>query len=90
MIHLSFGLSNPWGKPFANLWNRSGMITKHKAWEAELIQTREFFGFQFSYTARQSHAGLDLQLVLFGYSISFQIYDTRHWDHNTNTWEIYD
>jgi hypothetical protein len=89
MIHISFGLSNPWGKPFKNLWNRSGMITRHNAWEAELLQTRELIGFGFGYTRRQSHAGLNLELALFGYSISFQIYDTRHWDHELNNWETH-
>ena len=89
MIHLSFALSNPRGKPFANLWNRSGLITKNKAWEAEILQSRQIIGFQFGYTVRQSHAGLDLELGVFGYSISFQIYDTRHWNHITNNWDIY-
>ena len=89
MIYISFGLSNPWGRPFANLWNRSGLITNHKAWEAELLQTRTLIGFEFSYTRRQSHAGLTLELAVFGYSISFQIYDTRHWNHKTGAWEVH-
>ena len=86
MIHISFGLSNPWGKPFDNLWNRSGMITRHKAWEAELLQTQQLVGIHMGYTIRQDHAGLDLELALFGYSISLKIYDTRHWDYKNNCW----
>jgi len=89
MIHVSVGLSNPWGQPFDNLWNRSGLITNHKAWELELLQTRELIGFEFSYTRRQSHAGLTLELALLGRSLSFMIYDTRHWNHQTNAWEIH-
>ena len=89
MIYINVGVSNPWGRPFANLWNRSGLITNHKAWEAELLQTRTLIGFEISYTRRQSHAGLTLELALFGYSISFQIYDTRHWNHITNSWEVH-
>lgn len=88
MIHISFGLSNPWSKYFNNLWNRSGMITQHKAWEAELLQTRQLVGFQLGFTVRQDHAGLDLEVGLFGYSISFQIYDTRHWDYQNACWEV--
>ena len=87
MIHISFGLSNPWGRPFENLWNRSGSITQYTAWEAELLQTRELIGFEFSLTQRQSHAGLTVELALLGRSLSFMIYDTRHWNHKTNTWE---
>jgi hypothetical protein len=90
MIHLSFGLSNPWGRPFENLWNRSGLITRHTAWEVEILQTNQLFGFEFWYTQRQSHAGLTVELALLGYSLSFMIYDTRHWNYETNTWEVYD
>ena len=89
MIHLSFGLSNPWGQPFDNLWNRSGLITNHTAWEVELLQTRTLIGFEFSYTRRQSHAGLTVELALFGYSASFMIYDTRHWNPETGAWEVH-
>jgi hypothetical protein len=90
MIHISFGLSNPWGRPFENLWNRSGSIAQHTAWEAELLQTNQLIGFEFSYTRRQSHAGLTVGLALLGYSLSFMIYDTRHWDYETNTWAAND
>ena len=89
MIHISFGLSNPWGRPFDNLWNRSGLITTHKAWEIELLQTRTMIGFEFSVTQRQSHAGLTLELALLGRSVCFTIYDTRHWNHETGAWEVH-
>ena len=89
MIHISFGLSNPWGRPFDNLWNRSGLITNHTAWEVELLQTREVIGIEFSYTRRQSHAGLTVELALLGYSASFMIYDTRHWNPETGAWEVH-
>ena len=89
MIHISFGLSNPWGRPFDNLWNRSGLITDHKAWEVELLQTRQVIGFEFSYTRRQSHAGLTVELAVVGCSLSFMIYDTRHWNQETGAWEVH-
>jgi len=88
MIHISFRLDNPWSKSFDNLWNRSGMITQNKAWEAELLQTQQLIGFQLSFTVRRDHAGLDLEVGLFGYSISFKIYDTRHWDYQNACWEV--
>ena len=89
MIYISFRLSNPWGRPFDNLWNRSGLITNHMAWEAEILQTRQLIGFEINYTRREDHAGLTLELALFGRSISFQIYDTRHWNPETGTWEVH-
>ena len=90
MIYISIGLSNPWSKPFANLWNRSGLVTRHKAWEAELLQTRTMIGFELSFTQRQSHAGLTVELAVLGRSVCFTIYDTRHWNHETGAWEKYD
>jgi hypothetical protein len=89
MIHISFGLSNPWGQPFDNLWNRSGLITNHTAWEVELLQTREVIGFEFSLTRQQSHAGLTIELAVLGRSMSFRIYDTRHWNSETGAWEVH-
>jgi hypothetical protein len=89
MIHISFGLSNPWSNPFDNLWNRSGRLTKNTGWELELLKGRQLIGFEFGYTIRQSHAGLTLELALLSYSISFQIYDTRHWDYTANNWEVH-
>jgi hypothetical protein len=89
MIHISFGLSNPWGRSFDNLWNRSGLITNHKAWEVELLQTREVIGFEFSLTRRQSHAGLTVELAVLGRSMSFRIYDTRHWNPEIGAWEVH-
>jgi len=86
MIHASFGLSNPWGTPFDNLWNRFGRLTKNKSWELELLKGRQLVGFEVGYTIRQSHAGLSLELALLGYSIAFQIYDNRHWDQKLNAY----
>ena len=89
MIYFGFSISNPWGRPFENLWNRSGSITRHTAWEVELLQTNQLIGFNFSYTRRESHAGLTLQLAWPGRSLSFMICDTRHWNYETNTWETH-
>jgi hypothetical protein len=88
MIYLGLSISNPWGRPFDNLWNRSGLITNHKAWEIELLQTNQLIGFEINYTQREDHAGLTVALALFGRNISFQIYDTRHWDYVGKNWEL--
>ena len=89
MIYINCGLSNPWGSPFANLYNKSGRLTAHKSWEVELLKGRQLIGFEVGYTMRQSHAGLTIELALLGYSVSFQIYDNRHWSTDTNDWEQY-
>ena len=89
MIYLGFRISNPWAQSFANLWNRSGLITNHMAWEAELCVTKTLIGFEINYTRRQDHAGLTVALALFGRSMLFQIYDTRHWNSETGAWEVH-
>ena len=33
------------------------------------------------------HAGIRLQFGLLGYEIELHIYDSRHWNIKTNTWE---
>ena len=33
------------------------------------------------------HAGIRLQFGLLGYEIELHIYDSRHWNYTTNTWE---
>ena len=47
------------------------------------------FGFDITYTQKQSHAGLTIDIHLFILDIYFNFTDTRHWDDNTNNWETY-
>jgi hypothetical protein len=86
MIYISIGLSNPWGAPFDNLWNRAGRVTKNKSWELELLKGQHLIGFTFGYTMRRDHAGLSIEMALLGYSIAFQTYDNRHWDQKLNVY----
>jgi len=40
-------------------------------------------------TTRQSHAGMDLWLGIFGYAVNLQFYDNRHWDSEVEDWQAY-
>jgi hypothetical protein len=44
----------------------------------------------FNWTVRQSHAGLDIELGLFGYNIHFNFYDNRHWHTEAGRYYNYD
>ena len=92
MINLNFSIVNPWAKEkFKNLWHTHGSITKNKHWELEVLKHNyDILKISIAITARQDHAGLHLDLALFGYSICFNIYDSRHWDYKNKCWEIYD
>jgi hypothetical protein len=42
--------------------------------------------FVFDWTRRQSHAGLDIEIGLFGYAAHFNFYDNRHWNIEEERW----
>ena len=86
-FHLS--LRNPWyTENFKNLFNRFGRISENKTWEFEIARySYTFAEISFHWTTRTDHAGVELEIGLFGYSASFKIYDNRHWDRKLNTWE---
>ena len=88
MILFSFNIRNPWSNTFKNLWCRSYATPfKNKFVELEVTQDCNLISLVFSYTVRQSHAGLTLEAGLFGYCLNFIFYDNRHWDHGRGEWE---
>jgi len=90
MISLNLTILNPWSAGhFDNLWNRSWLPFKHKAIELEFLKYEHIIlDFQFKFSAKCAHAGLQFEIGILGYCVSFNFYDTRHWDYTTNTWEI--
>jgi hypothetical protein len=91
MIHFNLGISNPWAKgEFKNLWHTDGSFTKNKHWELEFTKhSYDVVNVSVALTTRSDHAGLHLKLALFSYMISFDIYDSRHWDYKNKCWEVY-
>lgn len=88
MITFNFVIRNPWSSGFSNLWNHA-YKTPFKNKFVELEVTRDFtlISFMFNWTVRQSHAGLDLELGLFGYCVHFNFYDNRHWNSQIDKYE---
>jgi hypothetical protein len=87
MLIFNFNLENPFSNKFKNLGCHYGKITKNKAWEIQhYYDSHSILLMELSYTIRESHAGLKLFVGIFGYTIHFQIYDTRHWDYEKNEW----
>lgn len=81
MIHIHINLRNPWSERFRNIRAWNGSLILNKAWEIQLYQDNSIVGVDFDLSHRCDHGGLQLELSLFSYNISFQIYDTRHWDY---------
>ena len=90
MILFNLDIKNPFSDRFANLRNYSKKITEHKAVEVELLETNAIIGVKFNLTFRQDHAGVEINLALFGYELLMQLYDTRHWDSDAQDWKVYD
>lgn len=89
MIDFSFNISNPWSNRWGILWNKSKFISKNKAVEFNGYRTNHIIGIDFNFRPTGDHGGARIMLGLLGYDIELHFYDTRHWDHKTNTWEVY-
>lgn len=90
MFNLRFSIENPFWSRFEVIDSRSGSTPfKNKYWELELMKSDDLVAVDLRITTRQDHAGLDLWLGVIGYAVNFKIYDSRHWNNETNSWEIY-
>lgn len=92
ILNLRLEISNPFDRweYFRNLGSISGKVTKNKAWELEHSYYSPMLAdIDINWTRQQDHAGLRITLGMFGYGVHFQIYDTRHWNYDTNSWEEY-
>jgi hypothetical protein len=90
MISVNFELRNPWSNRFNNLWCRSfATPVKNKFVELELYKDTNILSFRFTWTIRQDHAGLNLEVGLLGYCFHASLYDARHWDYEKGKWVSY-
>lgn len=91
MIKLQLEVPSPWSWDyFKNLGCLHGKLTQHKMWELEhTYYSGSLLDVTFRLTTRGDHAGLELVFGIFGYGVSFRIYDTRHWNSTTNAWQTY-
>jgi hypothetical protein len=86
MINFNFSIDNPWSDRWNIIWFKSGLLPMHKAWEFNGYRTNQLVDAELHLTFKGDHAGLHTMFGLFGYSVEFSIYDTRHWDRENNTW----
>lgn len=90
MISFNFNLRNPWSQKFKNLWSRAyDTPFTSKFIELEVYKDSSLFSFNFNLTTRQSHAGLDIEVGVFGYCFHFNFYDIRHWNYEAGRYYIY-
>ena len=92
MINFRLEIASPctWDY-FRSLGCLHGRISKTKAWELEHnYYSGMLLDAELKLTTKGDHAGLQAMIGVLGYGIAFRIYDTRHWDYETNTWVNYD
>ena len=92
MIRFNVGIAN-WRRPceFRNIYNRSWAVSKTRTLEIQFDRyDYELLGLSFDLRwSGQSHAGPDFELNLLGYNFRISLLDNRHWDRETDTWEIH-
>ena len=90
MIYLSFNITNPWCRRFENVWNKV-YSTPHpsKYLELEVMKDSTVVSFMFRLATRTDHAGVNVELGLFGYSFNINFYDIRHWNPDKGRYYIY-
>ena len=87
MLKIQFTIHNPLSTRFENIWCKGWGLTKHKAVELQLMKTTDIVKGLVNITHGRDHAGVMIELGLLGYTVCFNIYDTRHWDYTNNRWE---
>lgn len=76
---------------FKDYFFKTWQLAKYKFAELQIYKGGdELVGFTFRLSFKQDHAGLMIELSLFRRSISFQYYDSRHWDHENNCYQTYE
>lgn len=100
MISCGFKIGNPWHKTnnsfgpkrsWFHYW-KNIKLSKNKNLEIQLDRfgLNEFFNISLSLEWNgHDHAGPEVCVSIFGYFMEIKIYDKRHWDYETNTWEAY-
>ena len=91
MIYFNINIRRPrWWNRFENIKCWAGDTPfKNKFWEVQIIKNDNLFRVEFEFTVRQDHAGVRLELGLFGYEAHFTVYDNRHWNTEENRWMVY-
>ncbi|NBS67678.1 hypothetical protein EBT31_02030 [bacterium] len=90
MFRFAFKLSNPFSNRFEVIYSAGGKTPNPtKFWEIGLYKTNKILGVNFSYTIREDHAGIWLELDLLGYGAELRLYDFRHWDYENKCWHTY-
>ena len=89
MLDINFSIDNPWSKKsWALVHNWVKPLSKNKTFDATMYCNQCLFRINFSITHKTDHAGLRIDLGLFGWGLDMAICDNRHWDQTNNRWQV--
>lgn len=89
MFQLKIHIENPLAKEeFKNFFSRCYKISKNKFFEFEVTRhSIMLLDLDLSYRTKRDHGGLEINLGMLSYSLSFRVLDYRHWDYKNNRWQ---
>ena len=73
-----------------HLYNKYISITNYKNFEIEIYKDAEKKLFSLLIDLNwygSDHCGPQLEISILGFYFNIKIYDSRHWDYDTNSWE---
>ena len=78
-------------RPFDTVFCLENRIprTDHKYYCVQMYRDPVLLGFKFRLAPREDHGGVRMEIGLFGFALTMQIYDNRHWNFDEGRWEIY-
>ena len=93
MIHFDFTLANPFVKPkLEEVFSKRGKLSEYKFWEFNVYNNSTIVSVDVStrdsFILEGTPLNVYISACLFGYEFVFDLYDTRYWDRDTNSWEV--
>lgn len=96
MFRFDFTIQNPFHNetksPWQSLYQGEWIVSKNKTLEIGFFRyTYELFGISLDTRWRgQDHAGLSLEINMFGWKACISLPDHRHWNSGKNRWNTDD
>lgn len=95
-IGFDIHLPHSWAKHrpikwFSTYIHRNLSENKSFEWQTDYFGWNQIFDLRLDLIPTGSdHASVGFSLTILGFMVDAKIYDSRHWDHETNSWEKYD
>lgn len=60
---------------------------KYFEFQTDFPHDSDYFNIHLKWKKESDHAGISFYFEVFGFSLSAEIYDNRHWNYENNCWE---